>query len=102
MEAQSEHAHIALHVFAHFGADLHARSVLINKISASELRRKLIKSALLVGQGRCQHLAYPTRLLVSLCDINPYGSLMACSIAMFPSEICYILSKSRRVLLHLF
>ncbi len=32
-----------------FGAYLHARSVLINKISAAELSRKLIKSALLVG-----------------------------------------------------
>ncbi len=32
-----------------FGADLHAQSVIINKISASELSRKLIKSALLVG-----------------------------------------------------
>ena len=32
-----------------FGADLYAQSVLINKISASELRRKYIKSALLVG-----------------------------------------------------
>ncbi len=31
-----------------FGTDLHAQSV-INKISASELRRKFIKSALLVG-----------------------------------------------------
>ncbi len=40
----------ALHTyFCTFGADLCAQSVLINKISASELRRKLIKSALLVG-----------------------------------------------------
>ncbi len=31
-------------------ADLHAQSVIINKISASELRRKLTKGALLVGQ----------------------------------------------------
>ncbi len=35
--------------FCTFGADLCAQSVLSNKISASELRRKFIKSALLVG-----------------------------------------------------
>ncbi len=35
--------------FRTFGADLHAPSVLISKISASELSRKFIKSALLVG-----------------------------------------------------
>ncbi len=35
--------------FCTFGADLHAQSVLSNKISASELTRKFIKSALLVG-----------------------------------------------------
>ncbi len=38
-----------IHVFACFGIDLHAQSVLINQISASELRRKFTKSALLVG-----------------------------------------------------
>ena len=36
-------------VFAHFGADLHAESVLTDKISASEFSRKFTKSALLVG-----------------------------------------------------
>ena len=35
-----------------FGADLHAQLVLSNKISASELRRRFIKSALLVGMWR--------------------------------------------------
>ena len=35
--------------FCTFGAGLYAQSVLINKISASELCRKFIKSALLVG-----------------------------------------------------
>ena len=44
MEAQSERVHVAYHVFARFGADLHAQSVLVSKISASELRRKFIKS----------------------------------------------------------
>ena len=36
-------------VSARCGTDLHAQSVLVNKISASELSRKFIKSALLVG-----------------------------------------------------
>ncbi len=36
--------------FCIFGADLHAQSVLVNKISASELSRKFIKSALFVGK----------------------------------------------------
>ena len=35
--------------FRTFGADLHARSVLINEISASEPSQKFTKSALLVG-----------------------------------------------------
>ncbi len=35
--------------FCTFGTNLHAQSVLSNKISASELRRKFIKVALLVG-----------------------------------------------------
>ncbi len=38
-----------VHILARFGADSHAQSVLINKISASELSRKFIKSALSVG-----------------------------------------------------
>ena len=40
---------LCTHVFARPCADLHAQSVLANKISASELSRKSIKSALLVG-----------------------------------------------------
>ena len=39
-----------VHVFYTFGTDLHAQSALINKISASELRRKFTKSPLLVGE----------------------------------------------------
>ncbi len=38
-----------IHVFCTFDADLYAQTVPSNKISASELRRKFIKSALLVG-----------------------------------------------------
>ncbi len=49
MEAQSEYVHAARSVFARLGADLHAQSERIDKISASELRRKFIESALLVG-----------------------------------------------------
>ena len=38
-----------------FGADLHAQSVLIDRISASEFSRKFIKSALLVGYYNYLH-----------------------------------------------
>ncbi len=36
-----------------FGANLYAQSALVNKISASELSREFIKSALLVGCYCC-------------------------------------------------
>ncbi len=49
MEAQSEHVHVAYTLFARLGADLHARSALINKISAWEFRQMFIKCALSVG-----------------------------------------------------
>ncbi len=50
MEAQSEYVHVA-YTFLHVLAPIcYARSVLVNKISASELSRKSIKSALLVGE----------------------------------------------------
>ncbi len=39
------------HVFVHHGANLYAQSLLNNKISALELNRRVIKSALLVGQA---------------------------------------------------
>ncbi len=50
MEAQSEHVHVAHNVFRTTGARF-VCSVgdYQQKISASELRRKLVKSALLVG-----------------------------------------------------
>ncbi len=52
MEAQLEYVHVAYTVFfCMFAAHLHAQSVLGNKMSASELRRKLIENALLVGKG---------------------------------------------------
>ena len=38
-----------IHVFCTFGANLYAQLVLINKMSALELRRRFIKIALLVG-----------------------------------------------------
>ena len=49
MEAQSEYVSPLHTWFCTFGADLCAQSVLIIKISVSELSRKLTKSALLVG-----------------------------------------------------
>ncbi len=49
MEAQLEVIHTAHTRFCTFGGDLYAQSALTNKISASELTRKFIKSALLVG-----------------------------------------------------
>ncbi len=45
-----------VHVFARLGADLHAQSVLIDKISASELTRTFIGSALLVGYNFSSHM----------------------------------------------
>ncbi len=52
--------------FCTFGADLHAQSVLINKISASEISRKFINSALLVGDCRKSvNQAEQTRYLLS-------------------------------------
>ncbi len=51
MEAQLEYTYYTLHArFCAFGASLYGQSMIINKISASELSRKFIKSALLVGQ----------------------------------------------------
>ncbi len=49
MEAWSEHVHVACTFFARLVPILYAQSVLSNKISGSEIRRKFIKSALLVG-----------------------------------------------------
>ena len=43
-----------IHVFARLALICNAQSVLINKISASELRRKLTKSALLVGKAKAR------------------------------------------------
>ncbi len=52
MQNGSSEVHIACTFFCTFGTDLYARSVLISKISASELSRKSIRSALLVGNLR--------------------------------------------------
>ncbi len=54
MEAHLEHAHVAYALFPRFGTDLHAQSVLSDRVYASELRRMFIKSALLVGQAQKQ------------------------------------------------
>ncbi len=58
-----------------FGADLHAQSVLFNKISASELSRKLIKSTvrtLLVGEahqgdGLLKNISLKSEICFHLC-----------------------------------
>ena len=52
MEVQLEYVPYTLHTrFCTFGTDLHAQSMLINEIYVSELSRKFIKSALLVGHA---------------------------------------------------
>ncbi len=63
MEAQLEHVRYTLHVhfFAPLALILCAQSVLICKISASELRQKFIMSALLVGY----HIKQPTQVFSS-------------------------------------
>ena len=53
MEAQSEHAHVACAFFARVVPILHSRSVLVGKISASELSRKLIKSGVVGWASVC-------------------------------------------------
>ncbi len=66
MGAQSEHAHVACtcFFFARLSPTCMLSRCLVAKISESELRRKLIKSALLVGwwrererRGACDNLA---------------------------------------------
>ncbi len=64
MKAQLEYMHIS----ARSAPIFYAQSVLINKISASELSRKFIKSALLVGNEgsqsfTCRQLRYFSREL---------------------------------------
>ena len=64
--------------FCTFGTDLYAQLVPINKISASELRRKFIKSALLVGylqrtQKNKGLLTFQLVLLNTLTSRVPFG-----------------------------
>ncbi len=49
MKAQSEYVHFAYTFFVRLALIRYAQSVLINEISALELRRKSTKGALLVG-----------------------------------------------------
>ena len=49
--------------FRTLGTDLYAQPVLINKISASELSRKFIKSVLLVGMTETAQQTLPSRIL---------------------------------------
>ena len=53
------------HVSLTFGSDLHAQSGLANEISASELSRKFVKGALLVGSP-LTHPLFPG----IKCDLN--------------------------------
>ena len=50
-------------LFCTFGTDLYAQSALVNKISASELSRKFIRSALLVGNALCVGILRGDKLL---------------------------------------
>ncbi len=50
-----------IHVFAHFGVNLYAQLVLSSKISALELRKKFIESALLVGYSDADQLSEALR-----------------------------------------
>ena len=70
MEVLSEHIHIAytaffLHVWRQFVCSV---GVLSNKISASELRRILIKSALLVGYCYVVLTLYTASMALLLAD----------------------------------
>ena len=60
--------------FCTFRADLYAQSVLINEISASELSRKFIKSALLAGQSR-NRLSEKSTLSPKVYTTSKYRSL---------------------------
>ncbi len=56
MDGQSEYVTRCMHVLARLAPDLYAPSVLVSKISASELSRKFIKSAPSVGYlHTCRH-----------------------------------------------
>ncbi len=70
MEAQLKYTYTLHKLFFTFGADLYAKLVLINKISASELSRKFIKSALLVG--------YFFVIEMPLCWILSLATLKSC------------------------
>ncbi len=78
MEALLECMHVACTRFCTLGADLHAQSVLSSKISASELSRKSIKGALLVGQQqqlqKSHNNPFPPFLLLFF-PLSPLGTI---------------------------
>ncbi len=95
--------------FCTFGADLYAQSVLINKNSASELTRKFIKSAGLVGQA---HLTCAYEIGASYLPLPPLSpshkpltsfSLEVPQTQGFPtfSSACVPLPQGRRITLAL-
>ena len=59
MEAQSEYAHVACTSCALLAPISHAQPVLVDRVSASELGRKSIKSALSVGSPLLSPLSPP-------------------------------------------
>ena len=68
-----------MHVFARFAPILHARSVLSNKICASELSRKIVKGALSVGY-LCRTISFSFSLWfffrVCVCPRETFGCVV--------------------------
>ena len=92
MEAQLEHVLIACTFLTRSGTDLHAWSVLGNKVSASEPSRRFVKSALLVGQER---LPTPTLMDFSLL-LRILHLFFAKKISDFHPELLRLAKKSRK------
>ncbi len=86
-EAQSEHVHIAYYAFSHAWhrfAVLGRRSS--TKISASELRRKSVKSALLVGLGTA-HSRVQVVVYIPTCSIWEFVMAFMCEFLItFPAH----------------
>ena len=90
-----------LHIFRTFGTDLHAQSVLINKISASELRRKFIKGPLLVGYAIPGTMCTTCKqFLYSLLVRNRIGQVIFFPFSLFllltPFPLCLSMSSHER------
>ena len=79
--------------FCTFGADLRAQSVLINKISASEISRKFVKGALLVGRVRSKRCIlfrhFCLQVQVFNFDKNPSKLHLVLSLSLSLSSSCF-------------